>query len=120
MTATNNDKQDSVSKLDDFITDAWGLIANAYGGDWEKATPDWKGAAERWREKFLDYCGNKTRENTETWYCDVCKRERPDKYISVVTYPVRNLPNAQRNLKYCNDKPLCYERANERAFAGEM
>jgi hypothetical protein len=32
---------------------AWGIIANAHGGDWEKATPEWKAAAERWRDKYL-------------------------------------------------------------------
>jgi len=30
---------------------AWGLIANAYGGDWDSATPEWKEAAERWRDE---------------------------------------------------------------------
>ena len=31
---------------------AWGIIANAQGGDWEKATPEWKAAAERWRDRY--------------------------------------------------------------------
>jgi len=30
---------------------AWGIIANAYGGDWDKASPDWKEAAEKWRDE---------------------------------------------------------------------
>lgn len=30
---------------------AWGLIANAHGGDWSKATPEWRAAAERWRDQ---------------------------------------------------------------------
>ena len=30
---------------------AWGLIANAYGGDWDSAPTDWKEAAERWRDE---------------------------------------------------------------------
>ena len=29
---------------------AWGVIANAYGGDWSRATPDWVEAATRWRD----------------------------------------------------------------------
>lgn len=35
--------------------EAWGLIANAYGGDWELASEasGWKKAAERWRDKYL-------------------------------------------------------------------
>ena len=33
---------------------AWGLIANAYGGDWELASEasGWKIAAERWRDAY--------------------------------------------------------------------
>ena len=31
---------------------AWGLIANAYGGDWDTASPEWKQAAIRWRDQY--------------------------------------------------------------------
>lgn len=31
---------------------AWVIIANAYGGDWEKASPDWREAAQRWRAVY--------------------------------------------------------------------
>lgn len=30
---------------------AWGLIANAYGGNWASATDEWRQAAERWRDE---------------------------------------------------------------------
>jgi hypothetical protein len=30
---------------------AWGLIANAYGGDWDKASDEWREAATRWRDE---------------------------------------------------------------------
>ena len=30
---------------------AWGLIANAHGGDWDSAPAHWKKAAERWRDE---------------------------------------------------------------------
>ena len=30
---------------------AWGLIANAYGGDWENAPTEWREAAIRWRDE---------------------------------------------------------------------
>ena len=30
---------------------AWGIIANAYGGDWDHATLEWKSAAENWRDE---------------------------------------------------------------------
>ena len=36
------------------IEAAWGLIANAYGGDWEKASPEWKESAEKWRDEVWD------------------------------------------------------------------
>ena len=29
---------------------AWGVIANAYQGDWDRATPEWRYAAERFRD----------------------------------------------------------------------
>lgn len=31
---------------------AWGVIANAYGGNWDNASEDWRGAAERWRDEW--------------------------------------------------------------------
>lgn len=31
---------------------AWGLIANANEGDWEKAHPEWRAAAVRWRDAY--------------------------------------------------------------------
>ncbi|MHC4297934.1 MAG: hypothetical protein ACYS7Y_11575 [Planctomycetota bacterium] len=33
---------------------AWVLIANAYGGNWNTASPEWKEAAEQWRHKYHD------------------------------------------------------------------
>ena len=35
------------------IMDAWGIIANAYGGNWDEASDEWRGAAERWRDTYL-------------------------------------------------------------------
>lgn len=37
---------------DDLIESAWGLIANAGGGDWTKESDEWRAAAERWRERY--------------------------------------------------------------------
>lgn len=31
---------------------AWGVIANAGGGNWELETTDWNEAAVRWREQY--------------------------------------------------------------------
>lgn len=33
---------------------AWGVIANAHGGRWEDADPEWREAAERWRYAWHD------------------------------------------------------------------
>ena len=34
------------------IESAWGIIANAGGGNWDRETAEWRGAAERWRDEF--------------------------------------------------------------------
>lgn len=44
-------KTDETTDLMDALELAWGLIANAHGGDWDKATPLWKKAAEQWRDE---------------------------------------------------------------------
>ena len=38
--------------LEDLLMAAWGIIANAGGGDWDTQTPEWKAAAERWRDRW--------------------------------------------------------------------
>jgi len=38
--------------LDDMDT-AWGLIANAFGGDWDRAGNDWRQAAGRFRDRYI-------------------------------------------------------------------
>ena len=40
---------------EDLIEAAWGLIANANGGDWSSATDEWREAAEQWRDGFHDW-----------------------------------------------------------------
>jgi hypothetical protein len=36
----------------DLLETAWGIIANAGGGDWTRETPDWQDAAARWRDRY--------------------------------------------------------------------
>jgi hypothetical protein len=36
----------------DHLEAAWGVIANANGGAWDKADAAWRGAAERWRDRY--------------------------------------------------------------------
>jgi len=31
---------------------AWGIIANAGGGDWEKESREWQEAATKWRDAY--------------------------------------------------------------------
>ncbi|HDY88962.1 MAG TPA: hypothetical protein ENH82_12725 [bacterium] len=45
-----------------------------------------------------------------TWKCHVCKKERPDAKISVLTRPIDNIPDSEMNIRYCNDNPDCVER----------
>lgn len=57
-----------ITRLRNDIETAWGIIANAHGGDWEKATPEWRKAAERWRDEVwhrIALCG-KTTPTAET------------------------------------------------------
>jgi hypothetical protein len=32
---------------------AWGVIANAGGGDWKRETEEWQGATARWRDRYF-------------------------------------------------------------------
>jgi hypothetical protein len=43
-----------VIQLADSEEAAWVLIANANEGYWERAKPEWKAAAEKWRDKYHD------------------------------------------------------------------
>lgn len=39
---------------DELLEMAWGLIANAHQGDWDKATDEWRESAEKWRDDYLN------------------------------------------------------------------
>lgn len=36
----------------DLLEAAWGIIANAHGGNWDDTPEDWREAAERWRDQY--------------------------------------------------------------------
>lgn len=36
----------------DMLEAAWGIIANAGGGNWKLETPEWQEAASRWRDEY--------------------------------------------------------------------
>ncbi len=44
---------DRLDQADEMLDAAWGLLANASGGDWDKEDPEWKAAAERWRDELF-------------------------------------------------------------------
>lgn len=35
----------------DALQEAWGLIANAFGGDWSQGSEEWRVAAAKWRDE---------------------------------------------------------------------
>lgn len=37
---------------------AWGIIANAYGGEWDQAPPNWRQAARTWRLLYHELLKN--------------------------------------------------------------
>lgn len=37
---------------DDLLEAAWGLIANAHGGNWDEASDEWRNAAAHWRDAY--------------------------------------------------------------------
>lgn len=45
--------KDEVRHLNVGIERAWGIIANAGGGEWKTQTDEWQSAAERWRDRFM-------------------------------------------------------------------
>lgn len=42
------------AKLREQLEMAWGIIANAGGGDWQKESQEWQAAAAKWRDRFVD------------------------------------------------------------------
>lgn len=44
-----------VVHVEDLAELAWGLIANASGGDWTEQSRQWREAATRWRDRWLAY-----------------------------------------------------------------
>lgn len=61
----------------------------------------------------------------DTWRCQACGEERPDEYISVLSYPWRDkkgdiIKGGTVNFKYCNDNIKCFEKAQEKAKEGTL
>ena len=45
----------TIEVRDALLKRAWGIIANAYGGDWDLASDasGWKKAAEKWEDEYF-------------------------------------------------------------------
>ena len=54
----------------------------------------------------------------DTWKCHICGEERPNGKISVLTKPliINGQVCGEQNIRYCNDRPACIERAKEFSF----
>jgi hypothetical protein len=53
--------------------------------------------------------------NDLTWTCHICKKERPDHLISVITKPLffEGRRMGDFNIRYCNDSKRCQQKALE-------
>jgi len=53
-----------------------------------------------------------------TWKCHICKEERSDDKISVLTKPliISGQPCGEQNIRYCNDRPACLKGAKVFSF----
>lgn len=52
----------------------------------------------------------------EKWECHICKEDREDKFISVLTTDISlkyNLPKGsmKQNVRFCNDKKICINKS---------
>jgi len=56
--------------------------------------------------------------NNLIWKCHICGEERPDDKISVHTSPLilQGQEMGSQNVRYCNDKPDCQEKAKTFSF----
>ena len=49
----------------DHLETAWGVIANANGGDWGTLAQDWRKAAERWRDRWHEILNSPVMDKTK-------------------------------------------------------
>ena len=62
-----------------------------------------------------------TTEAFKRWTCHICKKERPDECISVLTKPlvIKGKTVGEQNIRYCNDRPSCIEGAKTFSFTSD-
>lgn len=44
---------EALRSMSDAAEMLWTVLANVSGGDWEKQSPEWQGAAARWRDNYF-------------------------------------------------------------------
>ncbi len=49
----------------DLLELAWGIIANAGGGDWEKESKEWQDAAVNWRDAYFGSLGKVSAKSSD-------------------------------------------------------
>lgn len=55
-----------------------------------------------------------------TWSCDICGARKSDEKIGVLSYPLKGIPAASVNLKYCKDTKNCYKKAKKWSLTGKF
>jgi hypothetical protein len=60
---------------------AWGVIANVNGGDWKPTPDDWRGAAEKWRDRWHEILRSPIMAKTEKLRAERQLQERVSRTI---------------------------------------
>ncbi len=50
--------EQETERLRDAVHEGWGVIANAGDGSWDRESSDWREAAERWRDTYVNVSGD--------------------------------------------------------------
>jgi len=74
------------------LESAWGIIANAGGGDWKKEPKDWQTVAAKWRERYHKI-------NSAQEPCDVKKLNAKNFFVELIhsLAPGKDLTPTQRS-----------------------
>jgi hypothetical protein len=75
---------DTRGAVGDMLEMAWGIIANAYHGDWDSAPDEWREAAEKWRNEMYHPWLRDTPAWCEAdghdWPCESTRLLHPERY----------------------------------------
>jgi hypothetical protein len=71
----SDERTNAPSSGDDMLYEAWVVIANVSGGDWDEQPDEWRQAAERWRERWHSYLAPDSAAPDESEGVTRCGRE---------------------------------------------